>query len=94
MGLSLIDMQAMVREAQFRPFSATAYTFGRQTMALPPALIDLVFESLGAKATGCGVRQVDTVTLESNYRSNKPIRDTDFFGMLGFCEVGHRRQQF
>jgi SAM-dependent methyltransferase len=56
-------------------------------MALSPARVDLMFESLGAKAAGCGVRQVDTVTLESNYRSDKPIRDTDFFRMLGFSEV-------
>lgn len=87
MGLSLLDMQAMVREAQFRPFSGTVYTFGRQTLALTPAKIDILFESLGAKPAAYGMRQADTVTLESNYRSNKPVRDIDFFGMLGFAEV-------
>jgi hypothetical protein len=30
MGLSLIDMQAMVREALFRPFSASARAVGKR----------------------------------------------------------------
>jgi len=87
MGLSLVDMQAMVREAQFRPFSGIVYPFGRQTMALGPQHLEVLFTSLGATPASCPQPQADTVTLQSTFLREKPVRDVDFFHLLGFDQV-------
>jgi len=79
-------MEGLVREAKYRPFSGTAYTLGRPTMALSPSLTNQRFRDLGLKPFGGPARedQVDTVTAYSGELSFGPIRDVEFFRMLGF----------
>jgi SAM-dependent methyltransferase len=89
MGLGANLMAGFIREAKFRPFSGVAYTLGRPTMDFTPTDTNLLFNVLEMSPFGGEAKpnQADTATLGSAHREDKPIRDVDFFKMLGFSEV-------
>jgi SAM-dependent methyltransferase len=82
-------MEGFIREAKYRRFSGTAYTLGRATMGLPIEDANTKFRQFGLEPVGGFARadQVDTVTLASSDFGFQPIRDTEFFRMLGFDEL-------
>ena len=89
MGIGANIMEGLIREAQFRPFKGTAYTFGRPTMALSPDGANEMFSELGLEPVGGAARddQVDTVTAYRDQLPFAPICDAEFFRMLGFAET-------
>jgi SAM-dependent methyltransferase len=89
MGISGHAMSGFIREAKFRPLRGTAYTLGRQTMACTPAEANILFASLAVNPVGGEAKpdQIDTVTKVSALSEDKPIRDVDFFKMLGLSEI-------
>ena len=89
MGISTSAMAGFIREAKFRPLRGTAYTLGRQTMACTPAETNKLFDSLNTTPVGGEAKsdQIDTTTLVSAFSEDKPIRDVDFFKMLGLSEI-------
>src|SRR6266705_1553264 len=86
MGLARNVMEGLIREHQHRPFSGTAYTLGRQTMATKPDRTNFLFDSLGAVPVGGTAREgdIDIVTSFSGQLGYGPVRDDVFFRMLGF----------
>src|SRR5271156_5006053 len=89
MGISKGAMAGVIREAKFRPLRGTAYTLGRQTMASTPAETNKLFDSLNTAPVGGKAKsdQIDTTTRVSAFSEDKPIRDVDFFKMLGLSEI-------
>jgi SAM-dependent methyltransferase len=89
MGISASAMAGFIREAKFRPLRGTAYTLGRQTMACTPAETNKLFDFLKTTPIGGEAKpdQIDATTRVSAYSENKPIRDVDFFKMLGLSEI-------
>jgi SAM-dependent methyltransferase len=89
MGIAGNLMAGFIREAKFRPLCGVAYTLGRPTMAFTPAQTNILFKSLEMFPVGgeASLDQIDIVTLESAHKEEKPIRDVDFFKMLGFSAV-------
>jgi SAM-dependent methyltransferase len=89
MGIGANLMAGFIREAKFRRFSGVGYTLGRPTMDFTPADTNSLFNTLEMSPVGGEAKpnQADTVTLESAYRKDKPIRDVDFFKMLGLSEI-------
>ena len=88
MGIGFNAMEGLIREAKFRSFEGVVYTFGRQTMDLSPEGTNELFKGLNLSPAG-GLAQpdwVDTVTSAAGSKEN-PIRDVDFFKMVGFSEV-------
>ena len=89
MGIGPNVMEGLIREGQYRPFSGTAYTFGRPTMSLSPMNTNLLFRELGFEPIG-GLADrgaIDTITTYSPELKSPPIRDVEFFRMLGFSET-------
>jgi SAM-dependent methyltransferase len=89
MGIAGNLMAGFIREAKFRSLCGVAYTLGRPTMAFTPAQTNILFRGLEMFPVGgeASLDQIDTITLESAYKEEKPIRDIDFFKMLGFSTV-------
>lgn len=88
-GIGGLTMEGLIREAMHRPFSGTAYTLGRATMGLPVEETNARFRQIGLTPVGGFARadQVDTITTASSGFGFQPIRDTEFFRMLGFDEL-------
>jgi SAM-dependent methyltransferase len=88
MGLASNVMEGLVRESRHRPFVGTAYTLGRQTMAVSPAKVNAMFQRLGAQPVGeyASDDDIDTITTFSGQLPYPPVKDTVFFRMLGFTE--------
>ncbi len=89
MGIGSNVMEGLIREATYRAFSGRAYTLGRPTMSLAPHMTNDLFKTMNLSPVGgpsCE-DQVDRVTAYSGQLPFAPIRDVEFFRMLGFNTV-------
>jgi SAM-dependent methyltransferase len=81
MGISSGAMEGLLVEHRFTPFSGTACTLGRQTMALTPDQTLELFAQMGVTPKKAAKIELDKQT---SFSKGETILDQSFFSLLGF----------